>query len=331
MEHQRYISESIAVLLYDHPVVTIPGFGAFETSYQSAAIDYVQGYLRPPAYSVRFNANLTTDDGRLTQYIADTHSIPTTAAQQAVSEYADALKTALRQREIVVLPHLGRLFNNYERETQFVADSTNFNRGSFGLPTVQFYPILRDRPTKAAPVAATPVAAATEKAVPVTPKMDRRLLIPIFAAVGLLLVVSVWVFMQEGPEPTAPATQPVSGYLNQKPGAVEETPVIIDEPTAPATTLEPTPPSVADIDTEGATLPPQTQSCIVVIGVFGQQANASEITERIQLAGYDVYSKRKANGHYVIGAQFDCERGDVDRNLRDIRKKFAKDAFLLKQ
>ena len=35
----------------------------------------------------------------------------------------------------------------FENNVQFIPDSTNFNKAAFGLPTVNFYPILRDKVT----------------------------------------------------------------------------------------------------------------------------------------------------------------------------------------
>ena len=51
------------------------------------------------------------------------------------------VKAAIERREIVVFPKVGRLYKDYEQNLQFLADNTNFNVDSFGLPDVQFYPI----------------------------------------------------------------------------------------------------------------------------------------------------------------------------------------------
>ena len=46
---------------------------------------------------------------------------------------------------MVNIPGVGRLYKDFESNIQFIPDSTNFNKDSFGLPTIKFYPILRDK------------------------------------------------------------------------------------------------------------------------------------------------------------------------------------------
>ena len=143
----------IGDLLFDHNSVNIPGLGGFVARYKPAFSDQVQGELHPPAKGLNFNGNLVVDDGLLAEYIRDKHQLSLGEARQAVDDYVQKVREAIARREIVVFPKVGRLYKDYENNLQFLADGTNFNTDSYGLPIVHFYPVSRAERPAVKPVA----------------------------------------------------------------------------------------------------------------------------------------------------------------------------------
>lgn len=137
------IANYIGDLLYEHDAVIVPQLGGFVTSYKSASIDHVQGLLYPPSKIIAFNENLVINDGVLINHLRQRHGLSSIDARQAVETFVANVRAAIEKREIVVFPEVGRLYQDYEQNIQFLPDSTNYNTDVFGLPTVQFYPILR--------------------------------------------------------------------------------------------------------------------------------------------------------------------------------------------
>lgn len=63
------MDEYLKQLVMQRDTVILPEFGALETGYEPASIDYVQGKLYPPNKSLSFNANLRINDGTLIQHV----------------------------------------------------------------------------------------------------------------------------------------------------------------------------------------------------------------------------------------------------------------------
>jgi cell division septation protein DedD len=98
--------------------------------------------------AISFNENLTINDGLLVQKICRDYGLSTEQASKEVQEFIDKTTIALEQREIITLPGIGRLYKNYAQKVQFLPDNTNFNTESYGLPPLQFSPIIRSREVK---------------------------------------------------------------------------------------------------------------------------------------------------------------------------------------
>ncbi len=139
------ITSYIGNLLYDNEIVIVPGLGGFVTAYNPSSIDHVQGLLHPPSKLISFNENLVVNDGILLNQILEAEQCTQSKAKTLLDTFVDNTKNALKAREIVVFPDVGRLYLDYEEKMQFLPDSVNYNTDVFGLPTVQYYPILRSR------------------------------------------------------------------------------------------------------------------------------------------------------------------------------------------
>ena len=127
--------------------MVIPSFGALTLQYAPSTIDHVQGLLNPPSKSISFDNNLIVNDGKLIDIIQQKHQITTEEATSQINKFVALIKDQIDRREMVNLQGVGRLYKDFENKIQFIPDSTNFNKESFGLPTVNFIPILREQTT----------------------------------------------------------------------------------------------------------------------------------------------------------------------------------------
>ncbi len=141
----KSVSTYVADLLYENEVVILPGLGGFVSSYKPANIDHVQGLLYPPSKNIAFNDNLLINDGLLINKIRSSENCTLSEAQSRLDTFIDELQTGLKSKEIIVIPEVGRLYLDFEQNMQFLPDSVNYNTDVYGLPTVQYYPILRSR------------------------------------------------------------------------------------------------------------------------------------------------------------------------------------------
>ena len=139
------ITPYIKELLYENNTLIIPSFGALTLQYAPSTVDYVQGLLNPPTKFIDFDKNLVVNDGKLVDIIQRKHQISAEQANQLIKQYVASTEDQLSKREMVNIPGVGRLYKDFESNIQFIPDSTNFNKDSFGLPTIKFYPILRDK------------------------------------------------------------------------------------------------------------------------------------------------------------------------------------------
>lgn len=344
------VGTSISRLLYEHDKVIIPNFGGLIATYRHATVDQVQGVFSPPAKDLAFNTNLVTNDGLLINYIKSKYNISFAEAEKAVADYVQQAKTMLDKRENIILPEVGKLYRDYENKIQFISDNTNFNSQSYGLPPVQFYPVLRDRvPTTigstaantASTIGATTTTGAAKATVTVSEKIptevDKEIsyyfqkAIPFLAGLAVLVVaLSLYLVLSKDNNTRvndgsglAESIEEAQIRINQKPALEDEAEftedgVILEdeEPTAP-------------VDTEGETLAPNQKECIIIIGGFKNKRNIQKLVEKLYEAGYDAYTDQK-NGITRVGAMFAyTDEREVDRKLEDVKRKFERKAWIL--
>lgn len=221
---KNYIQE----LLYEHNSVIIPALGGFVTSYKPASIDHVQGVIFPPSKDLKFNRYLTINDGVFIQHLCNRKGWTKEEAEQAIAIWVRDLKNSLERKEMIEFPNVGRLYLDFEGAFQFLPDNTNYNKTSYGLPTVGFYPVTRNRqapsteaprPRQASTVLDLGKSIPQGKIVPMWIKNN----IPYIAVASFLIFAGVFVFSSSGdgtPNQAAlnPFTKPVSAdRVNTKP------------------------------------------------------------------------------------------------------------------
>ncbi len=336
------IAPYIKDLLYKHNNLVIPGFGNFILTYASSTIDHVQGMLHPPNKQINFDNNLITNDGKLLALIQEKHQLTTEDATAIINSYVSKIKAQLGQREMVEIPAVGRLYKDFENNIQFISDSTNFRKESFGLPSINFYPILREKtPTlatkTAAKTTATPKVASTTRTAKKESKsfLDNLMLnkwLP-YLLLGLLVIFGTCLIYPRLSNKTDAAS--IESRINQKPikSETEETEDpredIVDRQIEETLAEE-----EEQIDTESITVDPNQKECIVSIGVFSVKENAAKLIQKIFTQGYDAYKedfKRNGKSYTKVGVQFAYE---TDQELKDKLNKIKRDypnAVIIKQ
>ncbi|MEL6865824.1 MAG: hypothetical protein AAFP19_15470 [Bacteroidota bacterium] len=348
------VASQVGLLLYRYDTIVLPNFGAIVASYKAATIDHVQGLLHPPSKQLRFNAQIRQDDGLLTDHISKHFQVSKLEAQQAIGRFVRQLEAALDKREIIVLPQVGRLYKDYENNFQFLQENTNFNIDSYSLPTIQFYPILRNSETAniEAPIPREKWVKLPEENRLETIFRQLRPVLP--AAVGAVLLIvafSIFYLKTDRDSPIANAQKlPVVDRLNTKPslehasilesvlGQSSETTAAPKERSEPPleTTIEEIDSSLdedgefeTEIDTEAVTALPDQKECVIIIGAFRNKAGVRKRIEQIYDLGYDAYQE-KVNGLTKVGVQFSYERErEVSKVLKLMRIKFDKSAYVL--
>ena len=334
----------IADLLYENEMVNLPGLGGFVGKYHAAAIDHVQGKIQPPGKDLSFNTNLKLNDGVLVNYLQEKHDLSLSAAQKTVEDFVEGVRQALNKKEIVVFPKLGRIYQDYEGNIKFVSEGTNFNKNSYGLPAVQFYPLSRIEGRPTPPGSTTPPKEVkTSHQKKSTPSwiekmeqwFDQNIALIVAVAAVVLAFTAWWFFLRDsGPvqEPDDPIAEKVpSERYNVKPSmeapASEE---IEAEGTTPAD-MENTTDNTQNIDTEEPTIAPGQKSGIILIGVFGNPDNVERLVRKIYEAGFEPFTEPRGNLTRV-GIQFAYEtEAQLQRNLKDVQDKFEPKAKIIKR
>jgi len=345
------IAQHFERLIYDHESLIIPGFGGLLTSYRAATIDHVQGLLHPPSRIVRFDKNLHVNDGVLVNHLRETVGITKREAEETIAKFVEFANDRLEKREILVLPGVGRLYKDYEGRLQFLQASTNFNQNAYGLSSVQFYPILRNKDTAAreAPLPDSlrpgPVAQTSRKSWISLPSAQS--LIPLVAGFALIAAAVSFLFLRSDSPASinSSITLPVSEKrerVNKKPTYQEVTTMSLIDSNKPGqstssftpdevdeTTLEETP----IIDPEIIELGPSRRKGIVIIGSYKFQKSIQKMADRVVAQGFDVYQQRIGNDGIVrVGAQFAYEdRADLNRKVKIIKENIEERAWILAQ
>ncbi len=332
---QINVGASIAELLYEHQSVSLPGLGSFITSYKPATIDQVEGKIQPPSKQLNFNRNLLMDDGLLVQHLRKKYNVSYPTAMLAIEQFVSDAKMAIEKREIFTIPGVGRLYKDYEQNFKFLPDDVNFNTDAYGLPTLQFYPVLRSQRGTASKQA---VAAADLQPQPVsirTTKTGKRVgkwfqrnlaIVSSVAVIAIALVVYFQFFYQSPVESAVPSERyNVSPSLTTADEKIENpTGSIVgeDDPVADDTD---------ETDTEGVTARPDQQYVMIGIGMFSQPGNVERLVKQIYEEGYEPFTEKVGNLTRVgIRRAYDDEQ-DVQKTLEDIRQKFGVKAQVLKK
>lgn len=342
------VNKAIHELLFEKNAVIVPGLGGFTTVPTPATVDYVQDIITPPAAKLDFNPNLVLNDGVLVQYLQKTNISTYQEAEQMVERFVANVRETLERREIFEIPKVGRLYQDYEQKIRFMPEGSNFNAGSFGLPTVEFTPLVKEKPKsmttppKQVTAAeaefleseqATGPSATAAVADQATGSLTMKMLPWLVLLLAILLALGIYaIFGGPKDKPVAELPNAVE-RTNVKPG-LAETPATAD-PSTEASASEQTPiapqpkstsPSEAAVpdaaDTEQDNYEPTKNKLYMVVHSFGVKANATNFAKKLTEDGYAAET-RKNGKLYRVGVTFAySSNADIEKMRSELAKKY---------
>ena len=145
MKIEKYISG----LLYRYQCVSIPGFGAFLSEWQSAQIAEGHNSFVPPRKVISFNSHIKTNDGLLANHIALQEKISYESALAKIQTQVVFWLEKLQNKEVLILENIGEVFSNSENNLVFKPNtSVNYLMDSFGLSGFNSPEIIRENQTQ---------------------------------------------------------------------------------------------------------------------------------------------------------------------------------------
>lgn len=140
MGTENYIGE----LLYRYNCVVVPQFGAFLTQPKSAVIHKATNTFYPPSKTLAFNEQLSSNDGLLVSYMADTEKKTYEEVLQQLEATVKLWRQTLK-KERLQLANIGELWLNKEGKIQFQPSyQTNYLTASYGMSSFVSIPVVRE-------------------------------------------------------------------------------------------------------------------------------------------------------------------------------------------
>lgn len=136
------IVSHIEELLYENDCVIIPGIGGFVLYSQHAIYDQEKHIIKPEFKEVRFNEQLTHDDGLLIQSYSNRYGISYAVGKRMVEGDVEDLIKMLKTHTPFSLGSIGNLTLNAHGHYEFEpSKAENFSPDSFGLSTLSLTPL----------------------------------------------------------------------------------------------------------------------------------------------------------------------------------------------
>ena len=109
----------IAELLHEYDCVVVPQLGGFVCNYRPARIDLKQGLAHPPGKDIRFNRNLTKNDGLLVSAYAEGEGWSFAEADEKLKREVEEYWQALNQGKKLDFKKIGLLYFDEEKNLRF--------------------------------------------------------------------------------------------------------------------------------------------------------------------------------------------------------------------
>ena len=328
----------------------IPGFGGFVSNYYSAKVIHNQGKIIPPAKSIAFNKNLISNDGLLVNYISRQEKLSLPEAAERVKQFAEQCKEALYNKEIILLPGIGKIFLDIENNIQFLQDkSLNHLINSYGLPDAVAYAIKRNK------IVDTKLAL-SEEVIPIK-RNNKRIFW--YAAAGFFLLLSalgsyyfienenarlqacnlfLGAFEKEQPKELPPPVTDAAAFeaniLNLRYDFLtyESSPEEIaseEVPAEPAPAVNPAPVRTPEPNTilNNTALP---KGYYVVIGSFTRGKNADKLFEKLKENNQVSYQIPGDQGFTRIGIFISSNLEEATKKLDSLRRVYNDSSWILK-
>ncbi|WP_445453345.1 HU domain-containing protein [Flavobacterium sp. 25HG05S-40] len=308
MKIEQYISQ----LLYRYQCVTVPGFGAFLTEFQSAQLDENAHSFYPPKKMISFNPFIKNNDGLLANHLAESEKISYEVAVNAIQTEVSLWKTKIQEFGNFSIKNIGDFSLNSERSIVFVpVDQINYLKESFGLSSFVSPAVKRE-------VYKEQIEELEEQApIIFTPEKRRNYSVLKYAAVFLLTAgiagtVGYKFYEKKIAEETLLVQTNVQKKVNQK---IQEATFYISNPL-PSVTL---------------TVPAEKLPYCVVAGAFRIESNAEEQYQRLLKLGFQKAKRLAPNKHGLFPVLYGSYSSykEAHQAMKDIQKLDNKDAWLL--
>ena len=308
MKIEQYISQ----LLFRYQCVTVPGFGAFLTEFQSAQLDENSHSFYPPKKMVSFNPFIKNNDGLLANHLAQAEKISYEIAVNSIQNEVSHWKTKIQEFGSFSVKNVGDFSLNSENNIVFVpVDQINYLTASFGLSSFVSPAVKRE-------VYKEEVEQLEEKApVIFTPEKRRNYSVLKYAAVFLLSAgitgtVGYKYYENKIAQETLIVETNVQKKVNQK---IQEATFYISNPL-PAVTL---------------TVPAEKLPYSVVAGAFRIESNAEEQYQRLLELGFKKAKRLAPNKHGLFPVVYGSYStySEAHEAMKNIQKSDNKDAWLL--
>ena len=308
MKIEQYISQ----LLFRYQCVTVPGFGAFLTEFQSAQLDENSHSFYPPKKMVSFNPFIKNNDGLLANHLAQAEKISYEIAVNSIQNEVSHWKIKILEFGNISLKNIGDFSLNSENNIVFVpVDQINYLTASFGLSSFVSPAVKRE-------VYKEEVEQLEEKApVIFTPEKRRNYSVLKYAAVFLLSAgitgtVGYKYYENKIAQETLIVETNVQKKVNQK---IQEATFYISNPL-PTVTL---------------TVPAEKLPYSVVAGAFRIESNAEEQYQRLLELGFKKAKRLAPNKHGLFPVVYGSYStySEAHEAMKNIQKLDNKDAWLL--
>ena len=308
MKIEQYISQ----LLYRYQCVTVPGFGAFLTEFQTAQLDENSHSFYPPKKMVSFNPFIKNNDGLLANHLAQAEKISYEIAVNSIQNEVSHWKTKIQEFGSFSVKNVGDFSLNSENNIVFVPiDQINYLTASFGLSSFVSPAVKRE-------VYKEEVEQLEEKApVIFTPEKRRNYSVLKYAAVFLLSAgitgtVGYKYYENKIAQETLIVETNVQKKVNQK---IQEATFYISNPL-PAVTLS---------------VPEEKLPYSVVAGAFRIENNAEEQYQRLLELGFKKAKRLAPNKHGLFPVVYGSYStySEAHKAMKNIQKLDNKAAWLL--
>ena len=287
------ISNYIKDILYTHSQVSIPEFGAFIRTTESAKIDGENGKIQAPTTHINFDNSIKNDDNILTNYLVQNGGILPEEGKKLIDNYVAELKKKLEAGESEDFDQIGSVKYDTNKAIVFTKkEKSTFLPNTFALNELKVEPIIEEE---------IPVKEETKKPI--------WIWIAIAAAVLIILILVFPVRDYMNNKKTTADTEETSNNGNndilQDDTNLEEDKTINEDEISENNTTE----DVSD-NTE--------LKFHIVAGSFGEAVNAENLKLELTKKGYSATVLPKEGEWYRVSMAGFADRKEAEAEMKKI-------------
>jgi hypothetical protein len=279
------LDEEIGGLLNRHDCVIVPGFGGFLGRSSGAHLHPGTHYLLPPGKRVSFNAMLQDNDGLLATHLVLRHHMKHQEALAWIKDEVARWQRELKQGKRLQVAGLGRMFLNAAGKVQFAPTyQETFAAQSFGFQIIRLEPLKE----KAAAPSTVAIVPPLVRSVPLDPSRSAR-----WKAAAILMPLAGWVAwnVYQGP-----VSDPIPQYAGLDPVPYVQT--LLPQGSSASEVREN---PVVTTSVTPLRQPTREGRYHIIVGAFGDQANAQAMVVRLRGEGKDAYLVKAPGKLHRVG------------------------------